>query len=313
VEGNFSPQARQRAVEMLGQIRLVLRERIQKGWMSEGTKVEALAKLDKLGMKIGYPDKWRDYSALKIGPVAFFTNLTRARAFAFQDDLRRVGQAVDRAEWDTTPSTVNAFYDPNKNEICFPAGRLQPPFFDVKADDALNYGATGVTMAHEMSHGFDDEGAQFDSRGQLRNWWTPEDLARFTQKADSVAAQMSEYSFDGQQNNGKLVEGEAIADQAGVGLACEALSRALAAKAPQPTRDGFTAVQRFFLGYALCRANQQRPEAAHAQMTRDPHPLGMFRVNGPLSNEENFYEAFQCKPGDKMMRPAEKRIHLWGD
>jgi putative endopeptidase len=312
VEHNFSSEARARAVDMLTRIRSVLRERIQTGWMSEATKKEALAKLDSLGMKIGYPDHWKNYSGLTIARDSFFANVMRLREFAVTDELAKVGQAVDRSEWFTTPSTVNAFYDPTRNEICFPAGRLQPPFFDLHADDALNYGATGVTMAHEMSHGFDDEGAQFDSRGALRNWWTPTDLANFTRRADRVAEQMSQYSYDGQQNNGKLVEGESIADQAGVGLAYEALKRLEASRPAQTTRDGFTWAQRFYLGYALCRANHQRPEAAHAQMTRDPHPLGVFRVNGPLSNEPAFYEAYGLKPGDAMMRPVDRRIRLWG-
>ena len=311
VEKHFSPAAKAMALEMIGNVQASLRDRIEHGWMSPTTRQQALIKLDAMHFKIGYPNQWKSYDKLAITPGLLIDNVLKAKAFESQEDLDKIGTAVNHEEWDTTPATVNAFYNPSANEICFPAGRLQPPFFDVNSDAALNYGATGATMGHEMSHGFDDEGAQFDAHGALRDWWTPEDLARFTRKGDSVASQMSEMTFDGQTNNGKLVEGEAIADQAGVRLGFMALKRALANKPLPVTRDGFTPWQRFYLGYALCRASNARLEFAHALMTRDPHPLGLFRVNGPLCNEPDFYEAFNVKPGDKMRRDEAKRIRLW--
>lgn len=311
VEQNFSPEAKAKAIDMVNNVKLVLRDEIEHGWMQGSSKQEALAKIDTLSLKIGFPDKWKDYSALEVDRGPYVNNLMRAWQSEAREDLDRIGQPVDKSEWHTNPCTVNANYSPSQNPICFPAARLQFPFFDVNQDDALNYGATGATVGHEISHGFDDSGSQFDAQGRLRNWFTPEDLANFTKRADAVADQMSEFSFDGQQNNGKLVEGEAIADQGGVELAYKALMRARKGQPEQITPDGFSDKQRFFLGYALCRATNARPAAAHAQMSKDPHPLGPFRVNAPLSNEPSFFEAFDVKPGDPMQRPKEKRNHLW--
>jgi predicted metalloendopeptidase len=311
VERAFPPEAKQKALDMVSNIRAELRDRIAKGWMSPETKKEALAKIDRLTVKIGYPDKWTDYSALHIDRGPFIGNIMRAKAFAAQHSLDSIGKPVDRGHWEMTPATVNAYYHPQLNEIVFPAARLQPPFFDPQADDASNYGATGATIAHELTHGFDDQGAQFDAAGRLRDWWTAEDKATFGKMAEGIEKQFDEFEYDGQKCQGKLVEGEAMADQGGVELAYGALNRALSVRAPQPTRDGFTPQQRFFLSYAICRESDERPQRAHLIMSTDPHPLGQFRVNGPLSNMPAFHQAFNCKPGDPMVRAADKRNKLW--
>ncbi|MBI3926713.1 MAG: M13 family metallopeptidase [Armatimonadetes bacterium] len=312
VEQSFPPEAKERALAMVGDIIDVLRDRIESlDWMSEESKVEALAKVDRLVVKIGYPDRWKDYSALEVTRGPLISNVLGARRFEAREQLDSIGKPVNRGQWEMTPSTVNAYFHPSLNEIVFPAARLQPPFFDPGADDASNYGATGVTIGHELTHGFDDSGADFDSLGRLRNWWQPADRERFEQIANGVTRQMDEFEFDGVRQNGKLVTGEALADQGGLELAYEALQRALARQPKVQSADGFTPEQRFFLSYAVAREDSSRPEAAKEQMQGDPHPLGKFRVNGPLANMEAFYDAFDVKPGDPMYRPAEERNKLW--
>lgn len=312
VEKAFPPEAKQRALDMVNNIRDVMREHIvHLPWMSDATRKEALAKMDRLTVKIGYPDHWEDYSGLDVDRGPFIGNILRARKFFKEKSLAEIGKPVNRAEWDMTPATVNAYYNPTLNEIVFPAARLLPPFFDTAADDASNYGSTGATIGHELTHGFDDSGSQFDSTGALRDWWKPEDKARFQKIAKGVEDQMGEFEYDGQRENGKLVEGEAIADLGGVEIAFEALQRALAKQPPPRTSDGFTPQQRFFLSYALCRAQVETPKFAHLLMSTDPHPLGQFRVKGPLSNLTSFHSAFNCAPGDAMVRPPEKRNSVW--
>ena len=311
VAKNFPPEAKEKALAMVNNVKDVFRERISTGWMSEETKKAALEKIDTMAVQIGYPDQWHDYSGLEMTRDGFFENVMNAKAHYRAESMAEIGQPVDKNEWSTTPQTVNAFYSPLFNRICFPAARLQPPFFDVNQDDAYNLGATGATVGHEMTHGFDDKGCNYDAQGKLRNWWTDADRQKFDGIAGGIISQMNEFWFDGQQNNGKLVAGEAIADQGGLELAYGALQKSLAKDGAPESKDGFTPEQRFFLSYALCRQGAARPEAAHNQMTTDPHPLAPFRVNGPLANMTSFHDAFQVKEGDPMLRPVEKRNKLW--
>lgn len=311
VKKNFPPEAKARALAMIDNIKAALREKIQNGWMSPETKKEALTKVDTMNVKIGYPDQWDDYATLTIRRDSLFDNVMGARAQGRREDLDSIGKPTDRSRWSMTPQTVNAYYSPLNNEICFPAARLQPPFFDLKMDDAYNYGATGATIGHEICHGFDDKGSKYDAQGRMRNWWTEADRARFDGIANGIVAQMNEFSFEGQPNNGKLVAGEAIADQGGLDLGYAALQKSLADKPAPASLDGFTPEQRFFLAYALCRQGATRPEAAHQQMSNDPHPLAPFRVNGPLANMPEFHAAFGVKPGDPLCRPEQLRHRLW--
>jgi predicted metalloendopeptidase len=311
VEQKFTPQAKAKMLEMVDNIKAAVRDKINNGWMSEESRKGALAKIDSLNAKIGYPDKWEDYSSLDIHDDVYASNVMRANAWMSAKSLQTIGQPKDPNKWEMTPSTVNAYYQPLNNEIVFPAAILQPPYFDVNADDAANYGATGATIGHELTHAFDDEGSQFDSTGALRTWMTAEDQAKFQQRAEGVAKQFDEFSFDGQKCNGHLVEGESIADLGGLEIAWAAFQKAQAGKAAPKTDDGFTPQQRFFLNYALSWATNIRPEKAHLLLSNDPHPLPYFRVIGPLANLPEFHQAFNVKPGDAMMRPEEKRNKLW--
>jgi putative endopeptidase len=313
VKKAFPPGAKTRALEMVKNLEVALADDIrQLPWMSEATRQQALTKLQAITNKIGYPDKWRDYSALEINRGPYVLNVFRATTFEFHRDLNKVGKPVDRAEWGMTPPTVNAYYNPQLNEIVFPAGILQPPFFDFQADDALNYGGMGSVIGHEMTHGFDDEGSQFDAQGNLKNWWTPDDLKDFKARGECVAKQFDGYFVEDKlHENGKLVEGESIADLGGLVIALAAYQKSLEGKPRPPEVDGFTAGQRFFLGYARGWAENIRPEYARLRTNVDPHPLPQFRVNGPLSNLPAFAQAFQCKPGDPMVRPPTERCAIW--
>lgn len=311
VERNFTPQAKARMLEMVDNIKAAVREKIVNGWMSDESKKGALAKVDTLVAKIGYPDKWEDYSALDIRDDSYAANVMRASAFATTKSLATIGKPKDPNKWEMTPSTVNAYYMPPNNEIVFPAAILQPPYFDVNADDAANYGATGATIGHELTHAFDDEGSQFDASGALNAWMTPEDQAKFKLRADGVARQFDEFVYDGQKCNGQLVAGESIADLGGLEIAWAAFQKGQAGKPDPQTDDGFTPAQRFFLNYALSWATNIRPEKAHLLLSNDPHPLPYFRVIGPLANLREFHEAFGVKPGDPMMRPEAMRNKLW--
>jgi putative endopeptidase len=308
----FTPEAKAKMLGMVMNLRAVLRDRISHAdWMSEGTRAQALKKMDSFNQKIGYPDSWRDYAGLNIEPGPFAANAMRVRAYETRHDYEKIGKPTDRAQWSMTPPTVNAYYSPPLNEIVFPAGRLQPPFFSVTYDDAANYGGVGGTIGHEMSHGFDDAGRQYDATGNLRDWWTAEDASRYTERAKVVEDQYDAYvAVDTLHVNGKLTLGENLADVVGVSVAYEALERSLAGK-PRVAIDGFTPEQRYFLAYAQARLSVLRPEAARVQVATDPHSPGRFRVNGPLSNMPEFAQAFSCKEGDPMVRPVEQRARIW--
>jgi putative endopeptidase len=312
VQKYFPPEAKARALELVHNLLAALRDDLQTlPWMSPATRKAAIEKLEALGLKIGYPDKWRDYSALKIDRGPYAENAFRAAVFENARDLAKIGKPVDRGEWGMTPPTVNAYYNGQLNEIVFPAGILQPPFYDPKRDDAYNYGAIGAVIGHEITHGFDDQGAQFDPRGNLKNWWTPEDLKSFQERGECVAKQFDGYEVEkGLHENGKLVEGESIADLGGVTLAYAAFQKSLHGKAGEKDVNGFTPEQRFFLGFAENWAINVRPELARLQTNTDPHPLPKFRANGPLSNMVEFAKAFGCKKGDAMMR-AQQVCKIW--
>ena len=313
VEKTFGPEAKRRALEMVHNLEAALQDRLGRlAWMSDTTRKRALAKLAAFQDKIGYPDKWRDYSALTVDAQSpYVVNVMRAAQFARAYNLRKIGKPVDRGEWGMTPPTVNAYYNPSKNEIVFPAGILQPPFFDPKADDAVNYGGMGAVIGHEMTHGFDDQGRQFDAQGNLRDWWTPADAEQYKTRATLVANQFDQYvSVDTLKVNGKLTLGENIADLGGLTIAYAALQKALEGK-PRPTIDGFTPEQRFFLAWAQIWRNNTRPEYARMLVTVDPHSPGKWRVNGPLGNMPEFAKAFGCKAGDPMVRGDKQRAEIW--
>ena len=311
VKEAFSPAAKARSVAMVSNLADALSSDITGlQWMNDATKKQALAKLNAFTRKIGYPDNWRDYSALTVDRGPYVLNALRSRNFESKRDFAKVGKPVDRTEWGMSPPTVNAYYNPSMNEIVFPAGILQPPFYDPNRDDAYNYGAAGAVIGHEMTHGFDDQGAKFDAKGNLVNWWTPEDLKSFQKSAECIQAQFDEFAVGDVRTNGKLVSGESIADLGGLKIAYAAYEKSIAGK-PREVIDGFTPEQRFFIGYAHSWAAAGRPEAERLQATTDPHPLDRFRANGPLTNMPEFAAAFGCKAGDAMVRPPEKRCTIW--
>jgi predicted metalloendopeptidase len=311
VQKYFPPEAKARALELVHNVLAALRDDLQSlPWMSPATRKAAIEKLEAFTIKIGYPDKWRDYSALKIERGPYVTNAFRAAQFENARDLAKIGKPVDRGEWGMSPPTVDAYDNPQLNEIVFPAGILQPPFYDPKRDDAYNYGGIGAVIGHEITHGFDDQGAQFDPRGNLKNWWTPEDLKSFQERGECVAKQFDSYEVEkGLHENGKLVEGESIADLGGVTLAYAAFQKSRHGESGAKDSNGFTPEQRFFLGYAENWAVNVRPELARLQTNTDPHPLPKFRANGPLSNMAEFAKAFGCKKGEVMVR--ERVCKIW--
>jgi putative endopeptidase len=311
VEKYFPPEAKAKALEMVHNLIAALHEDLQTlPWMSPETRAQATAKLTAFGVKIGYPDKWRDYSALKIDRASYMQNELHGAAFEFQRQLNQVGKPVDRTEWGMTPPTVNAYNRSSMNEIVFPAGILQPPFYDPKADDAVNYGGMGAVIGHEITHGFDDQGSKFDAKGNLKDWWTPEDAKNFKERATCVSEQFDGYEVEpGLHQNGKLVLGESIADLGGLTISYAAYERSFAAKPRSADKDGFTPEQRFFLGWAQVWGANTRPEYARLLTNTNPHPLPQFRGNGPLSNMAEFAKAFGCKKGDAMVR--EKVCKIW--
>jgi len=313
VKKAFPPEAKARALTMVKNLEAALADEIrQLPWMSEATRQQALIKLAAITNKIGYPDKWRDYSALDIARGPYVENVLRAATFEFHRDLNKVGKPVDRTEWGMSPPTVNAYYNPQLNEIVFPAGILQPPYFDFQADDALNYGGMGAVIGHEMTHGFDDQGSQFDAQGNMKNWWTDEDQKSFEARGACIAKQFDGFFVEDKlHENGKLVEGESIADLGGLAVAYAAYQKSLEGKPRPQDIDGFTPEQRFFLGYAQGWAENMRPEFSRMLTNVDPHPLPKFRVNGPLSNLPAFAKAFACKAGDPMVRPKADRCEIW--
>ena len=309
----FTPTAKQRALEMVRNLESVFHDRLQTlGWMSDTTKIQATGKLAAFANKIGYPDKWRDYSTLTIKPGHFLNNQIAVREYERRRDMRRIGQPVDRNEWGMTPPTVNAYYNPSMNEIVFPAGIMQPPFFDPKADDAVNYGGMGAVIGHEMTHGFDDQGSQFDAQGNLRNWWSASDLEKFKRGTGLVSSQFDSYTvLDSVHVNGKLTLGENLADLGGLSISYAALEKALAEKGRPALIDGFTPEQRFFLAWAQIWRQNITPEAQRVRINTDPHSPGRWRVNGPISNMPQFAAAFDCKAGDPMVRPDSVRPVIW--
>ena len=312
VQRNFPPEAKAQAMVMVKNLIAALHDDLLTlDWMSPATRQQAIKKLEAINLKIGYPDKWRDYSAFKVDRVSYVGNLLRGRTFEFQRDLAKIGKPVDRTEWDMTPPTVNAYYNPLMNEIVFPAGILQPPFFDPKGDPAINYGGMGAVIGHEMTHGFDDQGAKFDAQGNLKNWWTQEDLKNFKDRGDCIAKQFEAYEYDGLHENGKLVEGESIADLGGLTISYAAFEKTLEGKPAPPAIDGFTAQQRFFLGFAQIWAGNYRPEYARLIIKTNEHPLGQFRTDGPLSNMPAFAKAFGCSAGSPMVRSDTLRCRIW--
>jgi len=307
----FSPEAKKKVLEMVENLRAALRERIVGlDWMGEATKAQAIRKLEAFGVKMGYPDKWKTY-AFDVKRNDYFGNVRRAASWRIRENLGKLGKPIDRTEWGMTPPTVNAYYSPTMNEIAFPAGILQPPFFDPKADDAVNYGAIGWVIGHEMTHGFDDSGSQFDAEGNLKNWWTEADKKAYQARTDLVVKQYDAYEpLPGERVNGKLTVGENIADLGGLKIAFAAWKKSLGGK-PAPAIDGFTGEQRFFLGAAQVWRNHIRNEALSVRLKTDPHSPGRQRVIGPLSNLPEFFEAFDCGEGSPMKRPAAERPAIW--
>src|SRR6266403_1237165 len=308
----FPPEAKARALELVNNLKEALADRIKTlEWMDEATKQEALKKLAAFTVKIGYPDKWLDYSLLQIDRGPYVLNALRAEQFESDRDIKKIGKPVDRTEWGMTPPTVNAYYNSNMNEIVFPAGILQPPFFYANADDAVNYGAIGAVIGHEMTHGFDDQGRQFDAAGNLRDWWTPKSADEFKKRSGAIVQQYSEYEpLPGLHVNGGLTQGENIADLGGVKIAYAALQKALAGK-PQEKIDGFTPEQRFFLGFAQIWRSAQRDADLKLMVNTNPHSPARYRVNGPLSDLVEFQKAFNLPDNCPMVRPADKKVNIW--
>ena len=310
----FPPSARARMLELVGNIKAVFHDRLQKlEWMTEATRAKALAKFDRFTTKIGHPDKFRDYSKVEVRADDYLGNVERATAFESRRELARVGQPVDRSEWHMTPETVNAYFNPSQNEIVFPAGILQPPFFDVEMDDAVNYGAIGVVIGHEITHGYDDQGRKYDADGNLNDWWTDADAKDFEARAQKVVDQYNAYeALPGLHVNGKLTLGENIADLGGCSIAYEALQRALA-KDPAKRKkiDGFTPEQRFYLSFSQVWRINCREAEIRRLITVDPHSPGQFRGIGAHVNVQEFYDAFGIKAGAPMWRPPELRAKIW--
>jgi endothelin-converting enzyme/putative endopeptidase len=280
-------------------------------WMGPNTKKKALEKLSTFNPKIGYPDKWKDYSKVNITRASFWDDVLAGRRFNVEDDHSRIGKPTDRLRWGMTPPTSNAYYNSLLNEIVFPAGILQPPAFDGNAVDAVNYGAIGVVIGHEISHGFDDQGSQYDAQGRLNNWWTADDLKRFQTRGQCVVDQFESYFIEpGIHHNGKLVLGESIGDLAGAKIAYRAFQKAMQ-QHPQPALDGFTPEQQFYIAWGQFRGDETRPETQRMMVQGDEHPIAKYRVIGPLSNQASFQKAFGCKDNSPMMRPAAQRCEVW--
>lgn len=317
VDETFPPEAKQRALEMVENIKLALADHIKAlDWMSDSTKKMALKKLSTFSVKIGYPDKWRDYAGLVVEKSpeksSYLQNVVNASRFQVQHEINKLGKPVDKSEWQMTPQTVNAYYNPLFNEIVFPAGILQPPFYNYQADEAVNYGAIGAVIGHEISHGFDDQGSQFDAEGNLANWWQKEDLEKFREKGKAYVAQFNKYEpLPGVFVQGQFTLGENIGDLGGVAIAYEGLQRFLREKGRPGPIDGFTPEQRFFIAYATVWRAKYKDETLRTQVNTDPHAPSMYRAIAPLTNMKEFYDAFGIKPGDKMYRDEGDRVRIW--
>lgn len=309
----FPPAAKARMQEMVKNLLWAMGDNIQKlDWMGPETKKRAMEKLSTFNPKVGYPDTWKDYSSLKIDRSSYWNNVVEGARFAVNDNRSTIGKPVDRGRWGMTPPTSNAYYDPSLNEIVFPAGILQSPAFSMGVTDAVNYGAIGVIIGHEISHGFDDQGAQYDAQGRLRNWWTDEDLKRFQERTACVVAQFEEYFIEpGIHHNGKLVLGESIGDIAGAKIALKAYQHSREGKGPEPTIDGFTPEQQFFIAWGQFRGDAIRPETQRLMVQGDPHPIGKYRVIGTVSNMPEFWKAFGCPETSAMVREKAKRCSVW--
>ena len=312
VQKYFPPEAKQRMHELVDNLQATYAEHIQSlDWMSDSTKQKALTKLHAITKKIGYPDKWKDYSSVTIERGDAVANIRQCGQYDYKRNLKKIGQPVDRSEWYMTPPTVDAYYNPTSNDINFPAGILQPPFFYQNGDDAVNYGAIGLVIGHEMTHGFDDQGRQYDADGNLKDWWSKEDAARFKQKADLIVSEYDGFiAVDTFHINGSLTLGENIADVGGLSIAYGAFKKT--AQGKDTTRiDGLTPDQRFFRSFAQVWRVKSRPEVLRTQVLTDPHSTPQFRVNGPVSDLNVFYNTYNVQPGDKMYRPDSLRAHIW--
>jgi putative endopeptidase len=312
VQKFFPPEAKKRMVELVSNLRAALSERIAGlEWMSETTKKEAQSKLEKINVKIGYPDKWIDYSKLEIGTDSYYVNMKNARQFEVNRNIEKIGKPVDRTEWGMTPQTINAYYNPNMNEIVFPAAILQPPFFFMNADDAVNYGAIGMVISHEMTHGFDDQGRQYDKDGNLHDWWQPEDSKNFEARTQVLVDQFNNYIMLKDLNvDGKLTLGENIADLGGMYVAYTGLQKALSGKQVEEI-DGFTSDQRFFLSYAQVWRANTRDEETMRRLKVDEHSPAEARVNAIVYNIPAFYKAFNIQPDEKRYIAPENRAMIW--
>jgi putative endopeptidase len=314
VEKYFPAEAKERMLHLVKNLRLAMADRFEKlTWMSDETKAKAIDKLNAMIVKIGYPDTWRDYTALEIDPaLSYYENVLRAERFENEYQLSKIGKPVDPMIWLMTPQTVNAYYNPTTNEICFPAGILQPPFFDMKADDAVNYGAIGVVIGHEMTHGFDDQGRYYDKTGNLTNWWTKDDEVNFGERSKKLVEHYNLIEvLPNIFANGIFTLGENIADNGGLNISYEALQKAKNEGLINGVMDGFTPEQRFFIAYANVWAGNIRDAEIERRTKEDPHSLGKWRVNGALPHCETFLEAFDVKEGDAMWLEAEKRAQIW--
>jgi putative endopeptidase len=317
VDENFPPEAKAKALAMVENIRRAFAERI-KGldWMSDSTKQMALGKLNTFNVKIGYPDKWKDYSSLVIDKkpesASFYVNTVNAARFQVQEQIAKLGKPADKKEWVMTPQTVNAYYNPLFNEIVFPAGILQPPFYDYRADEAVNYGGIGAVIGHELSHGFDDMGSQFDAEGNLKNWWAETDLSKFKEKGKAYVDQFNKYEpLPGVFVQGQFTLGENIGDLGGLAIAFDGLQLFYKENGKPGNIDGFTPEQRFFISWGTIWRAKYRDETLRTQVLTDPHSPSMYRANGPLTNFEPFYKAFNVVEGDKMYRPENERVKIW--
>ena len=314
VEKQFPPEAKAKAEKMIANIIEAYQERIEKlEWMSDSTKTKAIEKLDKFTVKIGYPDEWEDYSTMKVSSdKSYYDNMVAVAAWQIKDNLDRINEPVDRKEWGMSPQTVNAYFNPFNNEIVFPAAILQPPFYDYKADEAVNYGGIGAVIGHEISHAFDDSGSRFDAEGNLVNWWSKEDLDKFTERGNALAEQYSQVEvLDSVYINGKFTLGENIGDLGGLLGAYDGLQKYYEENGRPENIDGFTPEQRFFMSWATVWRTKQRDEALRSQIKTDPHSPGRYRATQPLLNVDAFYKAFDIKEGDAMYLEPEKRVRIW--
>lgn len=317
VDEVFPEEAKATAKEMVEHIRMAMKNRIDNlTWMTDETKARAQEKLSAFTVKIGYPDKWEDYSDLEVKTKAdggnYVSNIMAARQWGFRDQIAKMHDPVDKTEWNMTPQTVNAYYSPLNNEIVFPAAILQPPFFDFKADAPVNYGGIGAVIGHEISHGFDDQGSRFDANGNMVNWWSEEDLSNFTERGQNLVAQFNEYEpLDSLHVNGQLTLGENIGDLGGIHLAWDALQMYFEANGRTEDIDGFTPEQRFFMSWGTIWRTKYRDEALRTQVMTNPHSPGMYRANAPLTNMDAFYEVFDVKEGDQLYRSEEERVRIW--